>query len=155
MVIPQNNGVDERTGNGLARETTVSDPQLAMYRLWSRRCAVGLYVVAALWGTLQLLCVNTPGVYLLTGLTFALLATSWAVFDAKSRGKAILPVLQMLYFFMWPIGATVYLVARNGWRGLLIAILHGMGLTLMVCFTFYVTFYSLHYAGALDPRYYP
>ncbi len=139
----------------MTREATVSDPRLAMYRLWSRRCAVGLYVVAALWGTLQLVCANTPGVYLLTALTFALLATFWAVFDSKSRGKAILPVLQMLYFFMWPIGATVYLVARNGWRGLLIAMLHGVGLTLLMCFTFYVTFYSLHYAGVLDPRYYP
>jgi len=86
---------------------------------------------------------------------FATLATSWAVFDSKSRGTTILPILQMLYFVMWPIGATVYLVTRSGWRGLLIAGLHGIGLTLAVGVTFYVTFYSLHFVGLLGPQYYP
>jgi len=136
-------------------EAPVTDPRLAAYRLWARRSGVGLYALAALWGSIQLVFANNGRAYFLTGLMFATLATSWAVFDSKSRGTTILPILQMLYFVMWPIGATVYLVTRSGWRGLLIAGLHGIGLTLAVGVTFYVTFYSLHFVGLLGPQYYP
>ena len=132
-----------------------SDGRLEAYRLWSRRCGLGVYLLAALWGIIQVVFVNSGRAYLLVGLVCALLATSWAVFDSKSRGKTILPILQMLYFMMWPIGATVYLVSRNGWRGLLLAALHAIGLTLTSGLTFYVTLYSLHYAGVLDPQFYP
>jgi len=136
-------------------EAAGSDRKLEAYRVWSRRCGVTLYVLAALWGIVQIVFVKNGGVYLLAGLMCALLATSWAVYDAKSREKTILPILQMLYFMMWPIGATVYLVSRNGWRGVLIAALHAIGLTLTVGLTFYATLYSLHYAGLLDPQFYP
>ena len=139
----------------MTSEAAGNDGRREAYRLWSRRCGFSLYVLAALWGIVQIVFVNDGRVYLLVGLICALLATSWAVFDLKSREKAILPILQMLYFLMWPIGATIYLVSRNGWRGVLIAALHAVGLTLTVGLTFYATLYSLHYAGLLDPQFYP
>ncbi len=131
----------------MTNEETGDDPRLATFRLWSRYCAVGLYVLAALWGSLQLVFPNNTGVYLLTAIMLALLATHWAVYDSKSRGRTILPVLQMLYFLMWPIGATIYLFTRYGWRGIVIAALHAIGLTLCVGVTFYGTFYLLQYAA--------
>lgn len=139
----------------MTSETAGSNRQVEACRAWSRRCGVTLYVLAALWGIAQVVFVNNGGVYLLIGLMCASVATSWAVYDANSREKTILPVLQMLYFMMWPIGATVYLISRNGWRGVLIAVLHAMGLTLTMGLTFYATLYSLHYAGLLDPQFYP
>ena len=46
----------------------------------------------------------------------------------------------MLYFLLWSLGATVYLIYRSGWRGLLTAGLHGIGMTLLMAATFYATF---------------
>lgn len=132
-----------------------TDQQLANYRRLSINWAVSMYAIAAFWGTAQLLFPHNSAVYLLAVLAFAYAATSWAAFDSRSRGKTILPVLQLLYFLMWPIGATIYLVARNGWRGILIAVVHGTALTLTLGLTFYITFYSLHYLGLLGPEYYP
>jgi hypothetical protein len=60
----------------------------------------------------------------------------------------------MLYFFLWPIGALTYLIYRSGIRGLFTATIHGIGLVAALALTFYVTFYGLHFAGMLDPRYY-
>ena len=60
----------------------------------------------------------------------------------------------MLYFLFWPLGATVYLIYRSGWRGLLTAGLHGFGMTLLMAATFYATFLALHFARLLDARYY-
>ena len=84
----------------MAREVKGNDPRLATFRLWLRFCAVGLYAHAALWGSLQLVFSNNAGVYLLTVMILALLATYWAIFDSKLRGRTILPVLQMLYFLI-------------------------------------------------------
>ncbi len=72
-----------------------------------------------------------------------------------SRGINFLPILQILYFLLWPIGATVYLIYRSGWRGLLSAGLHGFGMRFLMTVTFYATFFGLHFAGLLDARYYP
>ena len=122
---------------------------------WSKNCAVGLYVMSAIWGGLQIPFPEHAGLYLLSALCFALLATLWARFDSKSRGISFLPILQMLYFLLWPIGAIVYLIYRSGWRGLLTTGLHGIGMMFLMTVTFYATFFGLHYAGLLDARYYP
>ena len=76
------------------------------------------------------------------------------MFDARSHGIQILPVLQLLYFVFWLVGAVVYLLYRSGLRGLLTALFHGIGMTLTLAAAFYLTFYGLHFVGLLDPRYY-
>lgn len=109
----------------------------------------------ALWGVLQLIVRENGALYLAFVLLAAGFATGWAIFDAKKRGVQILPVVQMLYFLVWPLGAVIYLLYRSGMRGLLTALLHAIGLTMTLFVAFHVTFFSLHAAGLLDARYYP
>ncbi len=122
---------------------------------WSKNCAIGLYVMSAISGGLEIPFPEHAGLYLISALCFALLATSWARYDSKARGISFLPILQMLYFLLWPLGATVYLIYRSGWRGLLTAGLHGIGMMFLMALTFYATFFGLYFAGLLDARYYP
>ena len=122
---------------------------------WSRNCAVGLYVMSVIWGVQNILFPEHLGLYLISSLCFALLATHWARYDSKARGVSFFPILQMLYFLLWPIGATAYLIYRSGWRGLLTAGLHGIGMMVLMAVTFYATLFGLHFAGLLDARYYP
>ena len=124
------------------------------YYRWSIYCAIALYLSSALWGVFQIIFPDNGALYLLFTLLFALSATSWARYDSMARGKPILPVLQMLYFFLWPIGAPLYLTFRSGWRGILTAAMHGIAMLVLMGSTFYATFYGLHFAGLLDARYY-
>lgn len=78
------------------------------YSLWSRNCVFTLYGLSALWGAIQIAFPDSTGVYLLFALVFALAATFWARFDSLARSKPIAPILQTLYFLVWPIGAMVY-----------------------------------------------
>ncbi len=127
---------------------------LPPYSLWSRNCGFTLYGLAAIWGAIQIAFPDSAGLYLLFTLMFALTATFWARFDALGRSKPIAPILQMLYFLVWPIGAMVYLISRSGWRGLGIAMRHGVGLLVTLAISFYLTFFGLHFAGLLDQRFY-
>lgn len=120
----------------------------------ARRCKFGLYGLSAIWGATQIAFPEKELLHFLLALLYAFLATSWAVWDAKSRGIRIVPILQMLYFFLSPIGALIYLIYRSGMRGLLTAFLHGIGLIATIVLSECVTFYGLHFAGMLDPRYY-
>lgn len=127
---------------------------LLSYSLWSRNCVIALYGLSALWGAIQIAIPDSGGLYLLFALMFALAATSWARFDALARSKPIVPILQMIYFLVWPIGAMVYLISRSGWLGLGIGMLHGVGLFVILAFTFYLTLFGLHFTGLLDQRFY-
>ena len=124
------------------------------YSYWSRNCLISLYVLAVLWGSLQVVFPDNGSVYLLFTLMFATCATLWARFDALARSKPILPVVQMLYFLLWPLGSMIYLMARSGVRGFGIWLLHafGIGATLVVVFN--LTLFALHFGGLLDPRFY-
>ena len=140
----------------LLNEQENNVPSITMqYSHWSRNCAIGLYVLSAIWGGLQIPFPEHAGLYIFASLCFALLATLWARFDSKARGISFLPILQMLYFFVWPLGGTVYLIYRSGWRGLLTAGLHGFGMMFLMIAVFYATFFGLHFAGLLDASYYP
>jgi hypothetical protein len=110
--------------------------------------------MSALSGALQILFPDNELLNLVSALLFALFASSWAALDAKMRGIRILRVFQVLYFFLWPIGAVIYLLYRSGMRGLVTAVIHGFGLTLTLAATAYATLYGLHFAGLLDASYY-
>jgi hypothetical protein len=118
--------------------------------LWRRNYLIALYGLAALWGALQIVFPDSPGLYLILAVLFASTATSWARLDAMARSRPMLPVLQMIYFFVWPIGALVYLIAQSGWRGIGVWIMHGVGLFVTVAISFYGTFLALYFVGMLD-----
>ena len=125
------------------------------YSRWAMNSVLALYLLSALWGALQVLLPDNGTVYLACAVLFALSATLWARYDSLARCKPFLPVLQMLYFFLWPVAALLYAMIRYGWRGLLRAALHGIGMIAVITFTFYTTFYGLHFAGMLDTSFYP
>jgi hypothetical protein len=120
----------------------------------TRNFVLGLYAMTIAWGARQIVCPENGAVWLAMALAFSLLATRWLVCDAKIHGIVIVPVLQMLYFFLWPIGIVIYLFARSGVRGVIPAVVHGVGLTAVYVASFYAIFYGLHFAGLLDSRYY-
>lgn len=124
------------------------------YSYWSRNCLISLYCLAVLWGALQIVFPDNGGISLLFTLMFASCATLWARFDALARSKPILPVLQMLYFFFWPLGSMIYLMARSGLRGLGIWLLHAVGFCATLVVVFNLTLFVLHFGGLLDPRFY-
>ena len=120
----------------------------------SRRFAIGLYVMAAVWGAMQVSSPDHGDLFLIASLLFAGLASGWLAFDSKAQGIKILPILQMVYFFLWPIGAGVYLVYRSGVRGLLTFLVHAFGICMTIVISFYVTLYGLHLTGLLDEAFY-
>jgi len=124
------------------------------YSYWSRNCWISLYCLAVLWGALQVVFPDNGGVYLLFTLMFATCATLWARFDALARSKPMLPVVQMLYFFLWPLGSMIYLMARSGLRGLGLWLLNAVGIGATMVVVFNLTLFALHFAGWLDPRFY-
>lgn len=126
----------------------------SQYRRWSRMCGVGVYVVVALFGAGAIWFHGNGTVYYATAIVVAALATQWAAFDAKSRGRPLLHIVQMLFFFLWPVAATIYLIFHHGWRGILLALLHGLGLVISCNVVFFAVFYSCHYFGLLGPQFY-
>lgn len=126
----------------------------ATYIRMSRGCVIGLYAMSAIWGALQIAFPGNGILYLSSALLFATFASGWAMLDARVRGIRIPHVLQMFYFFVWPIGAVIYLLYRSGMRGLFTAMVHGIGLTTTLALAFYSTLFGLHHAGMLDPVFY-
>jgi hypothetical protein len=130
-------------------------PPIALpYTRWARNCGITLFVVSGMSGGIQVAFPESAGLYYVFSLMMALSALFWARYDALSRGMPIVRILQMLYLLLWPIGATIYLVTRSGWRGLAAALLYGAGLLLLMALASFATFYCLHFAGLLDAQYY-
>ena len=113
----------------------------------SRVYGASLYVLSALWGVAQILLPDDGGVYFVFALLLATASTLWARQDAIARGKPIPQAILALYFWVWPLGATVYLVGRSGWRGFATAVLHGLGMAVVLVVVFYATFLSLYAVG--------
>lgn len=120
----------------------------------ARKCVFGLYVMSVVWGIIQVVFPDNGVIYILSTLLFAFLASGWLAFDAKIHGIKIVPVLQMLHFFFWPIGAIIYLLFRSKLRGIFVYVVHGFGLCLTFTTSFFGTFYGSHFMGMLDSRYY-
>lgn len=132
----------------------VREEQHTSYASVSRVCIVALYIMFALWGVIQLTMPENSVLYFATAFLSSLFATGWTIYDAKQHRIRIVPVLQMLHFFLWPIGAPIYLLYRSGMQGIFVAVVHGIGLMATLAAAFYLTFYILHFAGLLDARFY-
>ena len=131
---------------------TVADP--SPYARWATWSGIALYFLCLFWGAAQVAFPGNIRLYWLFAFGCATSSICWIRYDALARGKPILPVLQLIGFFLWPLAAVIYLISRSGWRGLLLAIAHGFGMYLLTCLAFYVTFYGLHFAGLLHDHYY-
>jgi hypothetical protein len=107
----------------------------------------GLYGVAAFSGFAQAISENSL-VYYLVAMLLSCFATAWCVVDARRRGKPLLPVLQMITFFTWPIAVPIYLISTRKWRGLAYALVHAIGLYVVMLATLFAAAYCLY--GLLD-----
>lgn len=63
------------------------------------------------------------GVSYLVGIVLACAAVLACVDDARVRGRPILPIVQFLMLFVWPLSVILYLIGSRGWRGILWALL--------------------------------
>jgi len=114
------------------------------YSKWARYCGLGLYVNFAVVGCLDNFNLENGVLGLVELLLTPALACGWAVTDAKARGLTFLHIARLLFFLVWPVGAVIYLCYRSGWRGLLTAVLHAVGLTVVCGAAFFTTWYVLH-----------
>lgn len=110
-------------------------------------CLVALYVLSAVWGGLQIVCLQNAFFAWAFALLFASLITFWASIDAKLRGQPMLHIVQALFLFTWPLAALVYLVATRRWRGLGLWALNAFGLFATMCVFFYPTLFLAYWIG--------
>ena len=74
--------------------------------------------------------------YLLLCAAIASAMTGWCVADSRILGRPLLPVLQMITFFTWPVAVPMYLMWSRRFRGLGLALLHAVGLTAICVIAF-------------------
>jgi hypothetical protein len=134
--------------------STTQSSTTEKFRVRAKMCVVGLYVLAIVAGVLQIYFWREPRVPVVLSIIFATLATSWVSNDMRAREKTFLRVLQILFFFVWPLGAVVYLTTKTGVSGFLIAIANGIALYLLYAFSYNLTIYVLHSCGILDQAFY-
>ena len=127
--------------------TPFSDRERIAYR---RYCLLALYVLAAFWGVAQIVSPTNGLIYFVTTILFASVATLWAIEDSRIRGVHIVRILQVLFFFTWPIASLIYLLATRQWRGLGWWLLNAMGLFAVMCGTFYPTFILCSRMASID-----
>jgi hypothetical protein len=87
---------------------------------YRRLLLIGLYFVASFYGCCLALSRNSI-VYYCAAMLFATFATAWCAVDARRQGKPLLPVLQMITFFTWPVAVPAYLIWSRKLRGLMYA----------------------------------
>jgi hypothetical protein len=120
-------------------------------RIAHRRYAVlVLYGMSAFWGVAQLVAPGNSLLYIASAMVFATSATLWFTIDRRILSKAPLPVLQMLFFFTWPVASLIHLLTSRGIRGLGHWLLHAAGLFATMCLTFFPAMFLLYWLGFLD-----
>jgi hypothetical protein len=102
---------------------------------YRRRLLAALYFVAAFYGAGLALSKNVIA-YSCIAILIATLATAWCIADARRQGKPLLPALQMIMFFTWPVAGPVYLIASRELRGLLYAVVHTICLYALIIVSF-------------------
>ena len=84
------------------------------------------------WYTSQVSSLSSPSLGSCAATrAYASAITTWCAADATHRGRPLLPVVQMLLFFSWPVAAPIYLIASRGWKGVLLVLGHAVGLLIV------------------------
>ena len=120
------------------------------YRIVHRRYAVlALYGLSAFWGVAQLVAPDNSLLYVVSAFAFATSATLWFAADRRVLAKPRLPILQLLFFFTWPVASLVHLLATRGLRGMGFWLVHSVGLFVAMCSTFFPAMFLLSWLGML------
>lgn len=117
---------------------------------YRRYAVIALYGLSAFWGVAQVVAPDNSLLYLASAAAFATSATLWFATDRRILAKSRLPILQLLFFFTWPIASLVHLLTSRGLRGLGLWLVHVFGLFATMCATFFPAIILLHSIGVLD-----
>jgi hypothetical protein len=120
-------------------------------RIAHRRYAViALYGLSAFWGVAQLVAPDNSLLYIASAVAFATSATLWFGVDRRILAKPRLPILQLLFFFTWPIASLIHLLTSRGLRGVGHWLMHAVGLFATMCVTFFPAMFLLYWMGILE-----
>jgi hypothetical protein len=98
--------------------------------------ALSIYLLVAILGAMQAIPTifldRSPVFLWLIPIMMAYTATYWCVVDSRILGRPIVQSLHWIIFFTWPLAVPIYLIYSRGGRGLVLVILHTIGL-IVVC----------------------
>ena len=109
-----------------------------------RDVGVSLYLAVTAWGAVSAVWPDNALVYMLFWAVVSCTITTWCVVDSRILGCPILHSFHWLIFFTYPIAVPIYLVWSRRLRGLGIAVLHAVGLTVCSAAAFNAAGYALY-----------
>ena len=81
----------------------------------------------------------------MVGVVFAIMAASLATYgcvvDARIIGRPIVQSVHWIMFFTWPLAVPIYFIYSRRLRGVVLLILHGVGLVAVSNAAFYLAWY--------------
>lgn len=117
-----------------------------------RYTVIALYVIAAIWGMLQIVVPEGSPIDVFFSLAFALIATSWCAADCLVRDHRLRGWARIAYFLTWPLASLIYLIATRQWRGIGLWILHAVGLIIINVVATIAALGVLYSLGWIDPN---
>jgi hypothetical protein len=105
---------------------------------------VAWYALAVVWGIRMAWYWIPTRLDMLVSVASWVILSSWAIIDAKRRGRAI-PLLSQQWFFLavWLL-VPGYVVWSRGWRGVGYLILHGVLWMVLANLVMYVAWWTAH-----------
>lgn len=135
-----------------AYSTTVSRiAPLEVNHALRRYAMLGLYAVSGFSGLSQGLIGEHAFLESLSALEFAAVATLWLTVDVRLRGRAIVPALQMVVFFTWPVATLIHLMTTRNLKGFGLWLLHVAGLITTFSLALMLGFALRYWLGGAAP----
>lgn len=107
------------------------EEKLQAYRALRTDCLFQLYIMSGCTGASMVVLPDSALLQSVSSVTLSILATQWAIADAKVRGISFLRIAQEIYFFSWPLAAGLYLIHTRGRWGLALYLANLIALVLI------------------------
>ena len=134
----ENNPCESLTASGnIDRTTGCSDKRKKLRRI----LLFCLYLLAAIAGATGADRSQAVVVQIVFPFMMASAAAYWCVVDSRILGRPIVPAVQCIMFFTWPLAVPIYLVYSRRLRGLGLGVLHAMGLFIVAAVAFHAAGY--------------
>ena len=109
-----------------------------------------MYLVVAGGNVIVVLWPDAGRVHLALHVAMASLVTYWCVVDSRMRRSPIVTSLHWVIFFTWPIAVLIYLIWSRRFRGVGLALAHGIGLFAVALGAYHVIGYLSYGSQWLD-----
>jgi hypothetical protein len=103
---------------------------------------LALYLLVGANAVLQACLPVGPLLHIVLAIMVASTATYACIVDSRIVGRPIVQSIHWIMFLTWPLAAPIYLIYSRGLRGVLLTVLHGIGLV-------FVSTVAFHLAGYL------